>query len=326
MLLVTVLFLYGSALVVAKLPRKVFYDIDQAEILFEQFIQTHDKQYADDTEKAMRLATFKQNLHVANKKNVIQQHATFGITQFMDLTLEEFQQKLTCFNNLTVGNDCTKASYKKTSTAPDSFDWRDKNGVTRVKVQGACGSCWAFSTIGNVESVYAIKHEQQIELSEQQLVDCNTENQGCNGGFMSVALRYLSTKGAMSEQDYPYSAQTGNCKYDEKQVKVKVSDCKDYSDTTEDKLKDVLVNIAPLSMALDGSDLQAYTGGILTCNSNTINHGVLLVGYGTDNDQPFWTFKNSWGESFGEKGYFRIQRGVNACGILNDQIVSAVVE
>ncbi|XP_026753470.2 uncharacterized protein LOC113513681 [Galleria mellonella] len=329
MLVLTILFLYGgSALAVSKLPDKILYDVNQAETLFDQFMQTYDKQYTSKEEKQKKLNVFKENLQIINEKNAEQSLAVFGITQFIDLTAEEFRQFATCLNTTINDKKCKQYQYTDLPTAPDSFDWREKNVVTRVKSQGGCGSCWAFSAIGNVESVYAIKHKKQIELSEQQLVDCDQTNKGCDGGIMSRAIQYLEKAGAMLERDYQYVGKQQRCQYNGQHVKVKVSDCREYTESfeSEDDLRNILANTAPLSIGLDASDIQHYTGGILTCKTTQPNHGVLLVGYGVEKDKPFWTFKNSWGPNHGEEGYFRLLRGVNSCGMLKHQIVSSVVE
>jgi len=196
--------------------------------------------------------------------------------------------------------------------------------VSEVKNQGQCGSCWAFSTTGSLESAYAIKNGKITEFSEQQLVDCDHNgDQGCNGGLMDNAFGWIEKNGGLcTEDDYRYTGTGGMCK----------KSCKLVDGSAPTKFtdvghtdKDLMAALAqqPVSVAIEADQLafQLYSGGVLTgrCGTN-LDHGVLAVGYGTDNKQDFYKVKNSWGTSWGEKGFFRLARGVSQrggqCGIL----------
>uniref|UniRef100_A0A2A4JB28 Uncharacterized protein n=1 Tax=Heliothis virescens TaxID=7102 RepID=A0A2A4JB28_HELVI len=313
------------------------YDLADAEHHFETFIQNHGKVYASELEKQYRLHIFKQNLHEINRKNAESNHAVFGITKFADLTHEEFHRKHNCLKSkaseiaegpcaVITDNDITY------NDAPESFDWRDKNVVTPVKDQGGCGSCFAFSSTGNIEGQYAIKYNNLLSLSEQQIVDCDKDDGGCGGGYMDVAFRNLiKTGGCELEDDYPYSGKPHqDCQFDESKVKVKLTDCHSYNLQSQEKLKQLLYHNGPISIGIQGYGVQAYEGGIISdrqCNIGGINHGVLLVGYGSENGTDYWIVKNSWAETYGEKGYFRMQRGEGAlsCGMMNDYMASSIV-
>ncbi|XP_045764947.1 uncharacterized protein LOC123867113 [Maniola jurtina] len=332
--MILLVILYVTAIVSAK--KVPPYNLREGPEHFKDFINVHNKVYGSEEEKAMRYEIFLKNLEEINQLNAEHNHTEFGITRFSDLTLQEFLTKQTCLkpsgNILYV--DCRSVARGMRNEdeileLPTDIDWRDKHVVTRVKDQGHCGSCWAFSAVGNVESIYAIKTGQLVELAEQQLVDCDSADNGCRGGWPYQALEYFISKGAMTSESYPYAAQAGTCKYDANSVAVKVTDCV-YVTGGEDSIADQLAKIGPLSIAVDVTHIRHHRGGVITgqiCQHETINHAVLLVGYGTDKESglPFWLVKNSWSTSWGEQGYFRMQKGVNCLGIMNNKPVSAVV-
>ena len=222
---------------------------------------------------------------------------------------------------------------------PTSFDWRDRNRVTPVKDQGQCGSCYAFSTTGNLEGIYGPRGGVLKPFSEQMIVDCDTSDSGCNGGLMQYTFTWLSKNGIMFEEDYPYTGVKGSCKKDSsKYVDMKVtgylklgSSSSTWSPVDEEEVKEFLYETSPLSTTLNANPLMDYTSGILDlsssqCPSSGINHAVLLVGFGTDSSlgKDYWIVKNSWGQDWGENGYFRIRRGGGVCGI-NEYIITAKV-
>ena len=218
--------------------------------------------------------------------------------------------------------------------APDAYDWRDYGRVSPVKVQG---SCLAFSIIANLEGLYYAKKGVMKTFSEQMLVDCDTSDSGCNGGLMQYAFTWLKKNGIMLDSDYPYTGTKGTCKSDKsKYVDMSVTGYKKlgsswstWSAVDEDEVKDFLYETGPLAIALNANPLQTYVSGILDltssqCPSSGINHAVTLVGYGTEDSVAYWIIKNSWGTSWGEKGYFRIRRGKGTCGV-NCYITTATV-
>lgn len=253
-----------------------------------------------------------------------------GINHFTGLSKEEISglfasQNCSATALLTLKN----AHLKKRNgniKIPSSIDWRTQGIVSPVKNQGSCGSCWTFSTTGCLESHMALKTKSSPpSLSEQQLVDCAGafDNHGCNGGLPSHAFEYIKySKGINSEYDYPYEGVDRPCRYKTDRVNATVpGGSVNITAYNETELLVTVGTVGPVSIAFQvASDFHFYSGGVYSSNickngPQDVNHAVLVVGYGNENGTDYWIIKNSWGESWGEKGYFRMQRGVNMCGI-----------
>ena len=296
---------------------------------FQKFLIKYNKKYNTIAEYFLRYNVFKKNL-----KRFSQNKASYkmGINQFTDLTPTEFRKGYLNLDMKLVN----KINYKKVSVnskndAPESWNWVDEGVFGPVKDQGYCGSCWAFSAIGNIEALNAMKTEEYVALSEQQLVDCDTEyDQGCNGGLMEYAFAYLVEKGCMTEKDYPYVGYDDTCHYDESKVFLRIDSWLMLDTQDENEIKEFLYTNGPLAIAINADPFQYYTGGIIdedewSCDPEGLNHGVVLVGYGNESGVDYWIIRNSWGDYWGEDGYVRVARGKGTCGV-NTYVTTAVLK
>ncbi|QHB21722.1 cathepsin [Artaxa digramma nucleopolyhedrovirus] len=307
------------------------YDLLKAPDYFEQFIANYNKNYTDPLEKDKRYDIFKYNLEEINVKNRLNDSAEYGINKFSDLSKNEIISKYTGLNVPTqTSNFCkTIVLDQPPGKGPLNFDWRQHNKVTSIKNQGACGACWAFATLASIESQYAIRNNVHLDLSEQQMIDCDYVDMGCYGGLLHTSFEQMIQIGGVKlEHEYPYVGVNKECRLtNNERFAVKVKGCYRYLVLLEEKLKDLLRAVGPVPMAIDASGIVNYYRGIINyCNNDGLNHAVLLVGYGVENGVPFWTFKNTWGRDWGEQGFFRVRQNVDACGMNNELASTAVIE
>merc|ERR550517_2394951 len=268
-----------------------------------------------------------------NREKVLSHNARFangevtfelGMNKFGDLLSTEFAAMYNGYTRkLRTGTE-TVFMAPENFVAPTSVDWRTEGAVTPVKNQGACGSCWAFSTTGSLEGQHFKKTGELISLSEQQLVDCSTDygNYGCDGGIMEFAFMYIADIGGITTEDeYPYMASEGYCLYDDSMAAATVSDFQTIRRGSEHDLEAAVSEIGPISVAIDAGHrgFQMYKHGVyhsLLCSNTRLNHAVLAVGYGSEGGDKYWLVKNSWGATWGDHGYIKMSRGRNNnCGI-----------
>jgi C1A family cysteine protease len=303
-------------------------DDDAMSTKFSQWKAKYKKQYSSDTEENYRFRIFKQNYQFIQSHMKEERSYSIGTTEFADWTTEEFKSRYLGANPPSIRSSSVSLGGQESSTTPSvgvsvgvstnpaALDWRLKKVVTPVKNQGSCGSCWAFSAAAALESVYAIRTGQLYNLSTQQLVDCTVSlgNAGCSGGWMDTAFKYTKTNGTELWTDYPYVARDQKCAYNSSKVVFKNKGWVNIQKNNETAME-MAVALQPISIALkaDASVFQLYKSGVInsTACGTTINHAVTIVGYNNTASPPYWIIKNSWGTSWGEKGYVRIFKQLN---------------
>jgi C1A family cysteine protease len=296
---------------------------------FAHFQNRFNKKYENMDELQTRFQIFRHNLREIIIHNLDQtQNFTMGVNQFTDLTPDEFKNQWVGGLKTEVGSYGCKTFTSGASGAPASVDWINKGAVTSVKDQGQCGSCWTFSATGAIEGAWAISKGQLVDLSEQELVDCATGisygSHGCNGGQMEGAFKFVIENGQCSLSSYPYTAKDGTCQ--KCSAVAHITSCYDVKPNDQVSMKAAVAQ-QPVAVAIEADTryFQSYSSGILTSSScgTTLDHGVLTVGYGEENGQKYWLVKNSWGTTWGDKGYVKIARTESTndpgiCGIAMD--------
>ncbi|XP_063242624.1 procathepsin L-like [Bacillus rossius redtenbacheri] len=293
-----------------------------------RFKAEHGKQYATAEDEAARLQTFlERKEEVESHNRLYEQGLTtywMGLNHLSDLTHEEIKRRHSGGARKTVVAAAAAAGGgSKAGSLPAHVDWRQHNLVTPPKTQGLCGGCWAFSTTGAVEGQIAKKTGKLYSFSEQQLIDCTGTMNCANGGWMTVAYEYIRKAGGIeTEQEYPFTGKDGQkCKFKKSLAKGWVKGIVDLPSGDEHRLALAVSEVGPIAAGMDASasSFDNYAGGIYNepkCSNTTMDHGVLIVGYGSENGHDYWIVKNSWGPKYGEKGYIRIARNKhNKCAL-----------
>ncbi len=289
-------------------------------------MQTHQRNYNDDLEELNRYNIWQANKKIVEVHNAGNHSFTLGMNQFADLKNKEFVSMMNGYrSDLRSRSHSTKVfDYDPTGTKTDTVDWRTKGYVTEIKNQGQCGSCWAFSTTGSLEGQTFKKSGKLVSLSEQNLVDCSGKygNNGCKGGLMDNAFKYIKANdGIDTESSYPYRAHDERCTFKASDVGATDTGFVDIPHGNEDALMSAAGSVGPISVAIDAShsSFQLYKEGVYyerECSSSKLDHGVLVVGYGTESGGDYWIVKNSWGTRWGMEGYINMARNKNNnCGI-----------
>ncbi|CAL4179685.1 unnamed protein product, partial [Meganyctiphanes norvegica] len=313
---------------------------------FNEFISKFEKKYIK-AEKKKRIKIFQENVEVMKYYNLMYRYGIssclMGVNEYSDLTYEEVIGSLTGdISDLTLANETNEGGELRVSESyssryipkdigeePKTMDYRDKGAVNPIRNQHKCGSCWAFSAVSTIESQIFLHTGRLVQLSEQNLVDCSkgyafpnkTGWHGCAGGWKHRAIRYVSKYGIAYRDEYPFTAVEGLCNEDAPKNTYKVMGIQRVMPRSDAELLNALVNRGPIAVSIFVSaNFVKYKRGILDderCNdSKRPNHAMVLVGYGNENGKDYWLIRNSWGESWGEKGYIRLARKVeNHCQI-----------
>ncbi|XP_011176338.1 cathepsin L [Solenopsis invicta] len=293
----------------------------------------HNKVYKSPVEEGYRM-----KIYMDNKRKIAEHNRKYelnevtyklGMNKYGDMLHHEFVNTLNGFNkSVTAGIETEGVTFISPANVklPDEVDWTKQGAVTAVKDQGHCGSCWAFSSTGALEGQHFRSTGYLVSLSEQNLIDCSGKygNNGCNGGLMDYAFQYIKdNKGLDTEKTYPYEAENDRCRYNPRNSGATDKGYVDIPQGDEEKLKAAVATIGPISVAIDASheSFQLYSEGVYydpDCSAENLDHGVLIVGYGTDetSGHDYWLVKNSWGKTWGQKGYIKMARNKNNhCGI-----------
>jgi len=290
---------------------------------WEAFKVQYGKTYNSEDEEAQRKEVFSENFAQISEHNKAGAKYSLVVNHFADLTNSEWSAT---YNRATPPASVENSKdlpflgqVAEESVLADSIDWVSRGAVTPVKNQGQCGSCWSFSTTGAMEGSYQVASGKLLSLAEQQLVDCDRSNDGCSGGWPYMAMTYASQNGACLESSYPYTAVGGYCKASSCSLGLQPGQVSGYQHVgqTTSALMSAL-NSQPVSVTVDAGEIafQFYSNGVINHGCyGQINHAVLATGYGTAADgTKYWRIKNSWGASWGESGYFSLERGVGSQG------------
>lgn len=308
---------------------------------WERFKRKFDKLYESSEEEHRRLNAWQKNCAYINAENAKGHSYVLGENQFSDQTRDEFFAlklgfEMPAHSVLYGGIDFLGNHTFDGQALPGSVDWTARGAVTEIKNQGQCGSCWVFSAVGAMEGAYQIASGKLVSLAEQQIVDCDHQffppTMGCSGGSMAPAFEFAKTHGICTESSYPYEAKNdkchaANCTIGLPQGKVvgykglaPVARIVPASETA--MMSAVAQQPVSVAIAANSDIFMHYKSGVIDGNCGQLpDHGVLVVGYGTDpSGEEYWKVKNSWGASWGEDGYVRIKRGRSwrgECAILN---------
>lgn len=293
----------------------------------ERWMAEYGRVYKDASEKARRFEVFKDNFAFVESFNTDKKNKFWlGVNQFADLTTEEFKANKG-FKPISAEEVPTtgfKYENLSVSALPTAVDWRTKGAVTPIKNQGQCGCCWAFSAVAAMEGIVKLSTGNLVSLSEQELVDCDTHSmdEGCEGGWMDNAFEFVIKNGGLAtESSYPYKAVDGKCKGGSKSAAT-IKGHEDVPPNNEAALMKAVAS-QPVSVAVDASDrtFMLYSGGVMTGSCGTqLDHGIAAIGYGVESDgTKYWILKNSWGTTWGEKGFLRMEKDISdkqgMCGL-----------
>jgi hypothetical protein len=293
---------------------------DPAFFQFTQFVAKYGKYYQTQEEFDYRFQAFKANLDRIEDLNEMNVKAggkpVHGVNIFADLPRHEFAQRL--MKNLTnAPAPGTEVAPKPEAPLAD-VDWRTKGAVTAVKDQGQCGSCWAFSATEATESFYYListSTHKLYDLSAQQVTACTYNYNGCNGGWPKDGYTngIIARQGEDGDASYPYNIpQAGNCKFGATgKADAPEAWLTTYKSYANGQLQNILSTVGPPSVCVAADAWQTYTGGILKSCPGSVDHCVQAVGFTQSGTEPYWVVRNSWGASWGEKGYIYLDMAAN---------------
>jgi len=310
----TLLFILGLSVITQAIvyqPRKHL----SVRIAFDEYTSFWNKTYATSEEKQTRLRNFINAGATIAELSAASPTATFGYTQFADMSPEEFAGKMLGFKSSTLLDITEQPEHVE---APGgAINWVARGMTTPIKNQEQCGSCWAFSATETVESANLQAGRPMTIGAPQEIVDCDRNDDGCSGGDPREALSWVVQQGGLdTEQCYPYAGVNEECQSSRCQPSpnLRISSVTPIA-PNENSIYQALQG-SPLSICCDAQPWQYYSGGILSASACglSIDHAIQLTGY-SPNSGGYWIVRNSWGPSWGESGFIYLQFGQNTCGI-----------
>ncbi|CAD5217153.1 unnamed protein product [Bursaphelenchus okinawaensis] len=316
----------------AKVGQNVLLDERKAYEKFFVHILEFNKTYNTDAEVKFRFNVIKEAFKKIDKYQKANPEAQYGLTHLSDMTDGEFYRFYANLNHKQLPtyfrSDRSSNTVPTNFKAPSRLDYREQGKVTKVKDQGRCGSSYAFAAVAVIESLYAIhRNHTPIDLSVQQAISCtigNRYNHGCLGGHPAAIFRYFEGNGITSWDNFPYNASgppIPPCLTD-LPVVTQLSGSKPVEENENKMLENLALN-GPIVSTINADPLIHYRGGIVHGVEGGRNHAVMIVGYGEE-EEDHWIVKNSWGEVWGEKGYFRVGRGHNDLRISEDNYAAYI--
>jgi len=323
----------------------------ELERLYARFQRQFRRPDASAEHHPRRFVAFKQNVNRAYTLNLEQGinctdlfddgRCVFGITKFADMFQDEFAAtRLGYRRRASLRPHAKVLELDGNLSAVSSVDWRKKGAVTPVKDQGDCGSCWAFSATEEIESALFMKTGQLKQLSTQQVISCDKQDNGCDGGDTVTAYHYVKKAGGIdTASDYPdkshTTGRTGKCSWDHKEAAhvsgftyaTKPCNSGSCRKQNEKALAAAMAKYGPVSICVNagGSGWQLYTGGVYShrCSASAqdLDHCVQLVGFDSTAPEPYWIVRNSWATTWGEDGFMRLAMGKNLCGVADEATI-----
>jgi len=320
-----------------------------SEANFLNFAKTHNKKYSSVEEYNKRREIFLARYNDMLRHNQEYEEGKVSwwrkVTKHYDLTMEEIEAELN-LGSLPVEKEYLPPTEEdevmqariQARAAPDSWSWKDQGGVTSIKDQASCGSCAVFAAVATIDTcMWQVTGHLEDDLSEQHLMDCaygyGYGNAGCDGGFVTSYMDWIveENNGFLEKESCaPYSATDETCMDDDDCNYNQAVVTGHYNNWSpdEDELKE-LVYVNPTGTAIYASYMFDYAGGIYDdsrcCESVydgacDINHGVAVIGYGSEGGKDYWLIKNSWGTGWGENGFLRMKRGTGHCAVGTDRV------
>jgi cathepsin F len=293
---------------------------------FRNWMKIHNKQYASDAEYSQKFGIFKANLRRYAKLNEKDDTVVHGPTKFSDMTHEEFvdtmlMKNFTSWKNMNI-RDAPPKRPTPPGGYPSSYSWVSKGATTPVYNQGQCGSCWAFSTTESIESMTTLAGQSLLSLSMQQIVDCDTSDDGCGGGDPPTAYQYVISAGGLEAySSYPYTGQDGYCAFSASKIARKISSWQWVTQSEDESAMQAFTySDGPPSVCVDASSWDSYNGGVYTSSNcgTQLDHCVQIVGWAVESGMNAWVVRNSWGTDWGYGGYLYVAMGQDACGIAQE--------